>query len=143
MSQDVRFIEITFENLEYITIPAPYFYDFQLTDIQTSVRRAAANAILKYSIANTVIFELKAEANKDAVTFEGDFNFVNAEDDGLFQRLHARDITHIDLIYADKSREQFSIVWEDDGDDEYHNRLQSAFLNAEGRLCVKIGHGIR
>lgn len=143
MSQDVRFIEITFENLDCITIPAPYFYDFQLTDIQTSVRRAAANAILKCSVANSVIFELKAEANKDAVTFEGDFYCVDAEDDGLFQRLQDRDITHIDLIYADKSRERFSIVWEDDGDDEYHNRLQSASLNAEGRLCVQIGHGIQ
>lgn len=143
MSQDVRFIEVTFENLDYITIPAPYFYDFQMTDIQTSVRRVAANAILKYSLVNSVIFELKAEANKDAVTFEGDFYCGDSEDDGLFQRLQNRDITHIDLIYADKSREQFSIVWEDDGDDEYHNRLQSSSVNAEGRLCVQIGHGIR
>lgn len=143
MSQDVHFIEIIFENLDCITVPAHYFFDFELDDIRTSVSRAAANAILRYSVANSVMFELKLEANNDAAGFSGDVHCISTGEGSLLDRLQAQDITHITLIYDDKTEEEFSIAWEDDGDDEYHNRLQSAHMNAEGRLCVQIGHDMK
>lgn len=137
MSQDVRFIQIVFENLDHITIPSHYFYDFTMKDIHTEVGRAAANAILKLSIAYTVMFDLMPEANKDAAGFEGDIHYLSLGEMTLFQRLEFQDITHFKLIYADKTEEEFTVPWEDD-EDEFHNRRQSASLDSEGRLRVQI-----
>ena len=46
MRKVIAYVEITFENLDSIVIPACYFRDFKLDDIHTVVHRAAANAPL-------------------------------------------------------------------------------------------------
>lgn len=138
MSQDVRFIEITFENLDYIVIPAHYFREFELTDIRTTVRRVATNAILKCAVVNSVMFELNLEANKDAGAFEGSVCCISTEEGSLFDRLQNRDITQMKLIYADKAEEEFSIAWEDEENDEYRNRLRRTLINPAGQLYVQI-----
>ena len=138
MSQNVSSIEITFENLDYIVIPAHYFIAFELADIRTTVRRMAANAILKCTVANSVMFELKPETNNDAMTFEGSVYCISTGDGGLFERFQARDITQLKLIYADKAEEELYVAWEDEENNEYQNRLQSTYLNSENQLCVRI-----
>ena len=138
MSKDVRFIEITFENLDYVVIPAHYFREFELTDIRTTVRRAAANAILKCTVVNSVMFELDPEVNKDAAAFEGSVYCISTGEGSLFDRLQNRDITQMKLIYADKTEEEFSVAWEDEENDEYRNRLQRTLINSAGQLCVQI-----
>ena len=50
MSKRVESIEITFENLDYINIPAEYFGEFYITGIQTTVERLALTAISEVSV---------------------------------------------------------------------------------------------
>lgn len=138
MSKDICFVEISFENIEYIKIPAHYFKDFELADIRTTVRRAAANAVLRYATANSVSLEFEPEANQDGKSFEGDVHSIQYENGCLFDRLQQNDITEIKLIYADETEEEFSVVWADAEDNEYRNRLQSSFINDSGRLRVQI-----
>ena len=110
MSKDVRSISITFENLDHIVIPAHYFSAFNLSDICTEVCRVAMNAILKHSIVNSVTFELSPDTNKDTAIFEGDVHCINTGEGTLFDRLQGRDITHLKLIYADKTEEDFVVA---------------------------------
>ena len=140
MSKSVAYIEIIFENLDSIVIPARYFIDFQLDDIHTKVHRAAANAISKYSVVNFVIFELTANASKDAPTFTGDVHCINTGEGTLFERLQGRDITCLKLIYADKSEETFIVAWEEDEGILYESRLQHVSIDSAGHLCVQIMH---
>ena len=69
------------------------------------------------------MFELDTEANKDAVTFTGDVRCINTGDGTLFDRLQGRDITQLKLIYTDKTEEDFVVVWEDEENNVYDNRL--------------------
>lgn len=143
MSKVIAYVEIIFENLDSIIIPARYFRDFELDDIQTVVHRAVANAILRYSVVNSVMFGLEAEANKDASAFTGDVHCINTGEGTLFDRLQSQDITHLKLIYADKTEEDFVVAWEDGENDEYYNRLQRTFIDSAGRLCVQIMRSIK
>lgn len=138
MSNDVRFIDITFENIDNIIIPSHYFAAFELDDICTKVCRAAMNAILRYSVANSVKFELNPEANRDADTFGGDVYYTDEGEDKLFRRLQYDDITSLKLIFSDGTFEELRVPWEDEENNEYRNKLQSSFLNEAGQLCVQI-----
>lgn len=140
MSKVIAYVEIIFENLDSIVIPARYFRDFELDDIHTVVRRAAANAILKYSVVNSVMFELEAETNNDAVTFTGDVHCINTGEGTLFDRLQVSDITQLKLIYTDKTEEDFVVVWEDEENNEYDNRLQHTAIDPAGQIRVQIIH---
>ena len=138
MSQDVRFIEITFENLDYIKIPAHYFRDFELADIRTTVRRVAANVILRYCSVGATMFELAPEADLEAGTFDGDVFGLKEGDTSLFKRLQRNDITQIKLIYSDKTEEELSVAWEDADRGGYTNLLQSSTFDDDGTICVRI-----
>jgi hypothetical protein len=63
MSKRVESIEITFENLDYINIPAEYFGEFYITGIQTTVERLALNAIVQRTRADQIDFELLARVD--------------------------------------------------------------------------------
>lgn len=138
MSQDVRFIEITFENIDYIRIPAHYFRDFELAEVHTIVRRATANAILRYQKASSVTLELIGEADLEAANFDGDVFGLKEGETSLFKRLQRNDITKIKLIYSDKTEEEFSVAWEDADRGGYTNLLQSSTVDDAGTICVRI-----
>jgi len=138
MSQDVRFIEITFENIDYIKIPAHYFRGFELEDIRTKVRRAALNAILRYSSVNFTMFELAPEADLEAGTFDGFVFGLKEGEISLFERLQQNDITQIKLIYSDETEEEFCVAWEDEDLGGYTNLLQSSTFDDDGTICVRI-----
>ena len=138
MNRDICLIEITFENTDFIKIPAHYFRDFVLEDVRTVVRRAAANAILRYFEANSVLIELEPEANRDGKTFEGDVHIVHYGNNSLFERLQQNDITAIKLIYADDTEESFYVVWEDEDESGFRNLFQSSTVDEDGIICVKI-----
>ena len=63
MSKSVKSIELTFENIDYIVIPAHFFLDFMLEDVKVKICRAAVNAILRYNSTDKLMFVLKKEVN--------------------------------------------------------------------------------
>lgn len=120
MSKDICFIEITFENIDYIRIPADYFRAFNTENI------------------NSVMFELNPEANRDADGFDGDVHRIHVEGETLFDRLQMQDITHFKLIYADQTEEEFFVPWENADNGGYANRLQTSSIDGSGIFRVSI-----
>jgi len=123
MNQSTHFIELIFENLDYVKIPARYFSSFDVTDCSGS-----------YAVA----FALKPEASADFGTFEADVHSIQYESETLFDRLKRNDITHIDLDHGKGLNEHLSVVWEDADLRGYRNRLQSVSVGHDGMLCVRI-----
>ena len=104
MLEDIHSIEIIFENLDYIVIPAHYFRAFECTGDQKTVQFMEENA---------VSFELDPAANRDAASFAGDVHCICTGEGTLFERLQARDITRISLAYADQTEQVMQAAWED------------------------------
>ena len=139
MSKSVKSIELTFENIDYIVIPAHYFLDFLLEDVKTKICRAAVNAILRFNSTDKLMFVLKKEVNEVALTFEGDIYVMQCEGATLFERISTYcDLTHIKFIYEDETSEEYSVVWEDEDNNEYRNRFQKTTITEDGHLCVEI-----
>ncbi len=127
MTPNIHFIELTFENLDHIKIPAHYFRDFELADGPES------------SGSYAVAFTLKPEANADFTTFDADIHSVEVGDETLFDRLQRNDITHIGLDHGSGPEERLPVIWEDADSLGYTNRLQSVAVNCDGALYVRIG----
>lgn len=138
MSKMVKSVEITFENLDYVEIPAEYFGDFSVSGIRTSVERLAGNAILQRARADQIEFELLRSVNVAFPEFHQDIFCDPMVEFSLSDRIRERrDITSLELHYEDGVTEQFYVLWED-ADDEYHNKLQQAQINNNGNLSVII-----
>lgn len=138
MSKMVKTVEITFENLDYVDIPAEYFGDFSISGIRTSVERLAGNAILQQVKAERIEFELLRSVDVALPELNQDICYDPMVDFSLLDRIRERrDITSLELHYDDGTTEQFYVPWED-AEDEYHNKLQQAQINNNGNLSVII-----
>ena len=138
MSKMVKSVEITFENLDYVEIPAEYFGKFQISGICTTAERLACNAILKQSKAEQVAFELLRSVDIALPGLMRDLFYDPMVEFSLLERIKdRRDITHLELHYDDCTAERFCVPWED-AEDEYHNKLQQANINNNGNLTVKL-----
>ncbi len=139
MSKSVKSIELIFENIDYIVIPAHFFLDFMLEDVTVKICRCAVNAILRFNSTDKLMFVLKKEVNEVASSFEGDVHVIQYEGATLFERISIySDLTHIKFVYEDESSEEYSVAWEDDDNNEDRNRLQKATITEDGNLCVEI-----
>ena len=140
MSKKVKSVEITFENLDYVEIPAEYFCDFSIRGIHICIERLASNAILQRSKAGLIEFELLRSVDIAFPGFQQDLFYDPIAEFSLLDKIQERkDITSLELHYEDGTAEQFYVPWED-ADDEYHNDLQQAYINNNGNLYVKIGN---
>ena len=98
MSKRVESIEITFENLDYINIPAEYFGEFYITGIQTTVERLALNAIVQRTRADQIEFELLARVDVALSDMSRDLSFLPEENLSLLKRIENRkDIAYLDI----------------------------------------------
>ena len=138
MSKKVEFVEITFENLDYVDIPAKYFGVFHISGIHSSVERLALNAILQCTKADQIEFELLAQVDDVLPELTQDLSFVPDEQLSLLGRIaNRRDINSLELHYNDGSSNQFYIPWED-AESETRNKLLQTKLVANGNLLVNI-----
>ena len=138
MSKMVKSVEITFENLDYVDIPAEYFGDFSISGIRTSVERLACNTILQRTRADHIEFELLRSVDVALPEFNQDLFYDPMVEFSLINRIRERmDIVSLELHYEDGTMEQFYVPWEVT-DDEYHNKLQQAQINNNGNLSVTI-----
>lgn len=129
MEQDIINIELTFENLDSILLPARHFEAF----------RYAVCSVLAEHTVYTVDFTLKAEADRDAASFSGDVQELQTGRETLFERLCRNDIAQITLFRTGLRPALIDVIWEDDPNNEYRNRLQDTSINTEGSLSIRIG----
>ena len=138
MSKKINSVEITFENLDYVEIPAEYFADFHISGIRTSVERLTPNAILQRNQADEIRFELISKADAVLPELTQDLYFAPDEAPSLLKRItNRRDITYLDLYYDDGGYDTFYVPWED-AEDEYHNKLLCTQTSNDGNLLVII-----
>ena len=140
MNRIVKSIEIGFENLDFVVIPNEYFLSFSLNDVKTKTHCVARKFVNNYQIATNTVLALKKEVNDDFEKFNADVHIVQSEGCSLFERIiQYKDIVDIKVIYEDGSAESFFVDWDEEDMKEYINKLQSAFINEDGNLIVKIG----
>lgn len=135
----VKEIEIGFENCEVMTFNKNIIGALYIDDIQTSIRRVACNAIEKFQIAKTFAIELFDEGNED-------YYPLDVQEDDWKTKKFARimqydDITTVDVIYEDDSRESFYVDY-DAGKDEDSlgapNMNQKTYLSELKNLYLVI-----
>ena len=141
MNKIVESIELVFENMDYIVIPAHYFEEFCIKDVRTDIWSMKGNeAIWRYT-AKVIKLVLKEKTDRVATTFEGDMHSIKYDGETLFERIYGHDdITSVNLIYEDESFDRFAVEWLD-GKDEYHNKYQTTRLEEGGKLVVNIQEG--
>ena len=131
MHRNIKEIEITFENTDYITIPYEYFVSFDHKKSDTS--------ILKRLDIREVNFVLKGDLNDACKSLDYDIHVVDYENKTLFERIaEYRDIVVMRVRFSDNSMEEFLTEWEDDDCCEYRNKLQEAtFMEDDLQVVIK------
>lgn len=117
--KNIKSIEISFENFDFIVIPYEYFKEF--------------------NEKGGIEFVLKQEVNDAAKAFAGDVHEVAHRGKSLFERLQRSDITEVYVTYEDSSVEKHRVRWFDDGDNGYRNTLQKCEIMPSGDMKVVIG----
>ncbi len=138
MSKKVKSVEITFENLDYVDIPAEYFGEFRISGIRTSVERLAFNAILQHTKADCIEFELLPQIDTVLPDLRQELSFVPDEQSSLLKRIaNRRDITSLELHYDDGTADQFYVLWEN-AESESRNNLLQTQMNNDGSVFLTI-----
>jgi hypothetical protein len=138
MSKKVNSVEITFENLDYVNVPAEFFGTFQIVDIHISVERLALNAILQRTYADHAEFEMLVSVDSELSRLTHDLSFTPDEQSSLLKRIaNRRDITSLSLHYDDGTIDHIYLPWED-ATNETNNQLLSANFTKVGNLLVTI-----
>lgn len=135
MDKKLVFIDITFENLDSIMIPADYVVSCLISDFNKKII-CTGRVVERYTQADYVRLELRKAVDNDAVNFEGAFCTVLDGSTRLSERLNACDITHIDLVYEDGKKESFLVAWNEKN--EYHNEYQKVWIDKHNNICVSI-----
>ena len=128
MKKFLSYIELTFENIDYIIIPAQYVTDIRIGDITTC----------RCNTAESVELTLNKEVNDAAKTFTGDVYVMQSEGASLFERISKyRDITHVRMIYEDDTFEEYTLAREEDSTG-FRNLLQKTSIIENGDMKVTI-----
>ena len=138
MRKNIRAVEITFENLDYVEIPIAYFASFSIKGSLAPEEQSGCNSVLRKNRAEFVAFELLRSVDTVLPDLEQDLFYDPLVDFSLLSRiLERRDITEVILHNTEGTAEYYYIPWED-AEDEYHNKLQYAHINNNGNLSVTI-----
>ena len=135
MDKKLAYIDITFENLDSIMIPADHVVCCCISDFSSKII-CKERLVRRYTQAGYVRLELCKDVDNDAINFEGSaFTVINGST-RLSERLNACDITHIDLVYEDGKKESFLVAWNEKN--EYHNEYQKVWIDKHNNICVSI-----
>ena len=134
----LRYIELTLENCEVVTIDGKYIGDYLVDDISTSISRLACNWVGKVDWAGLVAIEIHKDAGEE-------YYFLDGRKGNKFSRLTTwNDITHIDIcleedVGDDSATSQtysYAIDWDDSNDGE--NKNQESYISDLGNLYIYI-----
>lgn len=125
-------IEIVFENVEWIEVPAKFISALSMYDIK-NFRRSFKNfdeslAVGKFTCADKIFIKIDKSAKEKI------FSNAGAE---IFSRIASyQDITSFDLKYNDGFEEKIYAIRSGNGE---KNNLQKNYFDDEGNLIVEIG----
>ena len=137
MNKKLAFIDITFENLDSIKIPASYVDGCYLRNLSTSIE-CNGSTVSRHVQANYLVLRLKQSVDAVATDFDGLAFSVLEGDEKLSKRLKRCDITHVALVYDDGGKEEFLVSWNDSDGNTYRNNNQKVYVDKYGSVCVSI-----
>lgn len=137
MSKFVKYIDIVFENCEYVRIPISFVGVFYIGRVSTKIKRTASNAIEKREIAKKVFIEIFAEVDDEILNSCKEGNITMS----IINRIVSySDITQIEVYYEDGSEEQYLVPYKVKDDMNYApNVYQKNYISKLGHLYVAIG----
>lgn len=128
-------LEIAFENVEVIEIPAKFISALTMRGVK-DFRNSYQNdgeglAMFRGTSAEKIYLQIDKSAKE---------KFFSDCDNELFARINQyQDITSFELTYSDGFKEEIYTAWE--GTDETNN-LQKNYFDDEGNLIVEIGKNL-
>ena len=140
MGTELAFVDITFENLDSIKIPANYVDACYLRNLSTSIM-CNGSTVSRHVQVNYLVLRLKQSVDDAARGFDGMAFSVLEGEEKLSQRLRRCDVTHVDLFYDDGSKEDFLVAWDDLDGSSCQNSNQMVYVDKYGSLCVSIIRG--
>lgn len=136
MKMNVKAIEITFENLDFIVIPEKYILDFHFHKIPVLPADTTSGEPITAFEEYEVECILAPEADIETDAFDGDVSCVGANRVKLCERLQQNDITQIRMLYSDETNMDIHPVWNDAYLD--HNEFQTTKRMEDGRILVSV-----
>lgn len=137
MNEQVKAIEIVFENLDYARIPVKHIGLVCLDRITVSISRGACNAVLKHFEMETAYLQIM---NSYKCNWEKpDENTAIYEE--FEKRISENDIAYFRIHYMNDTCEDIYVPWEDCEDIEYRNRLQHVTQDKDRNFIIEIGQG--
>ena len=139
MQNEIKKIEIILENCEVITIDGVHIGDFEVSGLETKIRRVACNSISKSTVANKFLMSVYRDANigKPSMWTVGGLNELTK---GLDRLHNSKDITSIEIHYSDDTSEQIFVTW--GGNSDYNNTFQESHINKKGDLFISVEENI-
>ena len=131
MSNNIKKIELVFENCEVIILYPEDLENFIVQNFTSNIHRCACNSISKFTSAD-VYFCIFKEARRTEKTPWG------ANQD-IFDRINSyNDITSIDITYDNDKVETIYTIWKDEDCYAESNEYQKVRLTERGDLKVFI-----
>ena len=135
MDIKINKIIFTLENCERVTIDWKYVGYFSIEGITEQINRVAINSIKKYRNCSSFCISLCRYANNYTVDMFGAVDDLNKSLDRINKW---NDITSIEIIYSDNSKEEIYPIWLSEDKDEIENVYQKSIFNKYGDLFLKI-----
>lgn len=130
MRDIIRFVEITFENMDSIKIPIQYFRRFLLKNITIMMKPDDYyGSYFSMKVGNTY-FELDPLVEFAARSFKGEW-LHKPTWNNLLERLRQNDITALTLYDMDGANVNYSVFWENVPDYPYQNQHQRVTTEKE------------
>lgn len=129
--QEVKYIELCFENCEEVRIERQDIGLFWCDEITSSVARVAGNSISKHLFCKELYVEINPRADKHYDCFGAESEYT------VFKRImNWRDITHVNICYEDGTEDYVAVMWNEEN--ECTNAYQSEAVDDFGNLHVMV-----
>lgn len=129
ITKELKSIDLIFENVEVINIPAEHVQCLWLDKIiESRFKEWHSNEMLVGNVAKHATIVLKPEANvelKDPINADKVFERVNAYDD----------LSALTINYTDDTSEDIHLIW---GDRDYSNSYQSTLTTISGHFVIVV-----
>lgn len=126
---NVKSLELTFENLDWVVITGKHLQEIT---VEKSCKRKDRIDTLYCR------FVVVADVNELSQQTEGDVHSIRYEGSNIFERISRRDITQVKLSYSDNTEVIFNVVWKEAEDNEFVNQLQKVYIDEHGNLVCEL-----
>ncbi|MCM3109886.1 hypothetical protein [Lederbergia lenta] len=132
---ELKQVNLILENCEVLEIDRKYIGYFHIGNIKTSINRNACNSISKDIVCEDFTIEIN-RSFKDEELMQYTFGDLSEKRNPIERLLRYPDITALEIVYQDDSKEYIYVDWQvEDGDT---NKNQKNLINNFGDLYIVI-----